>query len=256
MNKERDPKSVPIHIAFGAHDKKYSSSINTLIGIGKSHLKSSKSGEVVFFSENADNDTLGEELSVKSRSIKTSLGVSQLEAYINLTFRNIHHREPSRNEIKKMKKEIPHVLGFPGYELKKIDSLDRKNPGRVAFVFEKGLPEDELIENKKRTEKAIEAGEKTIEWVYEGEFLKALPFFQERIILMAEEFKRDAAFAETFLEEVNKPNVIATVGHIGAIHTETYHKLKREGYNVIPIFPQKQGKTYLYHPFAAAARSR
>lgn len=230
MNRERDPKQVPIYIAFGSHGNNSSQEgINWLCNKANCYLASSPIGKVVWYFEapNANDDFYAKFQARRDDGMRLLI--------------YIFNRDSASADIRK---------SFMGRELQAITALYRRYPNRIVAAFEHSmgdLPADFVDDDRHGYTRLSQ----------DGQFRQALPLFQE----FAENYarvtvkRRDAYFINDFKTEVEYPDILAVVGHLGALHTGVYHVLEREGYNISRFFAEKEGRLYLYPPDGTRIRA-
>lgn len=234
-NESGSNRRAPIHIAFGSHSEDVGSrvSIDLLKGIAKSYLRTSPTGRVVWFIE-AGYGT--KEIADDVRAWRPDGVTSQIEVLRGTA-------EPLRDNTT-----------FSSYELGMISQLSREYPNRIVITTE-SRPVLDVIPDL-FTLGAIDQDYNLFAKGLEGLFLKNLPPFRDAVGLIADRVvrNRNGYITNVLRAEADDPETLAVVGHMGATHTEVYHKLQQARYDVTRSFPQKEGKVYLYSPVNAMIR--
>lgn len=263
MIRETDPRNIPIHIAFGNHNKEGVSSLVPLKDKAKSYLSTEK-GNVVWFCEAADATFETVHLPIAmARDMQHKLGIaSHVDAYVQLQFIADRKRLPSAKELAKKRRQFLEDDDFATANYRAIESLSSDFPKRVIMAFEGGATPEDITEWKALQDRRVQLAVASNRLVHHGRFLEALPFFREGVDIFVRGVNtRDLRLGNSLAHPLFVPlddggNTIAEVGHLGAVHTKVYHMLKKAGYNVSCFFPEKEGSVYLYSPLHAAIRAR
>ncbi|OGE19429.1 hypothetical protein A3J19_01920 [Candidatus Daviesbacteria bacterium RIFCSPLOWO2_02_FULL_41_8] len=244
-------------IRLGSHHPDSAPNLDSLEDNLRGYLRFNPSGKVYVFLENAFyNHQISQHVTDR---VASGYPLSYVLTEMELAF--TYERVPTQEEVLKQVKRFfcDPKEKFLARETQIIDKLqlqfpDQEGERRIGVITEAATDEELQIKEQAR-KRYDENVQKSLGYVYNGQFEEGLLPFQEATLYLAEGIKtREPRMVDKICEYLQKDDTIAVIATLGTAHTGVAHGIRRRGFIASYDLVQQESPLYLFQPGVTLVR--